>query len=150
MEEKAIKVGGGCLCGSVRYEAEAHLQGAYYCHCRTCQRASGAPAEASVPVEPGSLKFTKKKPRYFQSSPFAERGFCPDCGSRLTYRMLSGESTTVAAGSLDHPEKVVPSIHYCVDTQLPWYKTDDQLPRVRSDEIPELVAMWAEAGQKKK
>ena len=150
MDEKTVRVTGGCLCGSVRYEAEANLQGAYYCHCRTCQRASGAPAEASLPVESGSLKFTKKQPRYFQSSPFAERGFCPDCGSRLTYRMLSGESTTVTAGSLDHPEKIVPSTHYCVDTQLPWYKTEDNLPRVRSDEIPELVAMWAEAKQKNK
>lgn len=149
MDEKTVRVTGGCLCGSVRYEAEANLQGAYYCHCRTCQRASGAPAEASLPVEPGSLKFTKNKPRYFRSSPFAERGFCPECGSRLTYRMLSGESATLTVGSLDHPEKVVPSMHYCVDTQLPWYKTDDELPRVRSDEIPELVAMWAQAEQNK-
>jgi len=150
MEEQSVKVEGGCLCGSVRYEAEAFLHGAYYCHCRTCQRSSGTPAEASVPVKAGSLHFTKDEPRYFRSSPFAERGFCANCGSRLTYRMLSGDWTTVTAGSLDHPEHVAPEKHYCVDTQLAWYKTDDRLPRLRTDEMPELVALWSGAEPKER
>ena len=49
-------------------------------------------------------------------------------------------------GSLDQPEDVVPRVHLCVESQLPWYKFDDDLPRKRSDDDPELVAAWANAG----
>lgn len=148
MEEESTRVEGGCLCGAVRYEAQALLHNTYYCHCRTCQRASGAPAEASVPVKPGSLHFTGTEPRYFRSSPFAERGFCSNCGSRLMYRMLSGDYFTVTVGSLDHPESASPEKHYCVESQIAWYKTDDKLPRLRTDEVPELVALWSGVEQK--
>jgi hypothetical protein len=148
MSDAATRVTGGCLCGFVRYEAEVYLGDAYYCHCRMCQRTSGAPAEIAVYVKPGTLRFTTEQPKFFRSSPFAERGFCPQCGARLIYRPLSTEYaayTNLAVGCLDHPEKVVPTRHICVDTQQPWYKFADGLPRVRSDEIPELVAMWAAA-----
>ena len=145
MEEDSVAVTGGCLCGAIRYEAVVDPHGAYYCHCRTCQRSSGTPADTDVPAK--SLQFIKGEPRYFQSSPFAERGFCEICGSRLTYRMISGEWTTLTLGCLDNPTSIVPEKHYCVETQVSWYKTAEDLPRIRSDEIPELVTAWAEAGK---
>ena len=38
---------GGCLCGAVRYRLEGPpLHADYYCHCRMCQRAAGAPVVA--------------------------------------------------------------------------------------------------------
>ncbi len=55
LQGKAEKVTGGCFCGAVRYEAEVHLDDAYYCHCRTCQQTSGAPAEVGVLVKPESI-----------------------------------------------------------------------------------------------
>ena len=45
MGDRSEKVTGGCLCGAVRYEVEAYLHNAFYCHCRMCQRASGAPVQ---------------------------------------------------------------------------------------------------------
>jgi hypothetical protein len=63
MEDEAHKVTGGCLCGAVRYDAEVYLKQAQYCHCRTCQRSSGAPVEIGVLVRPGTLAFTKDDPK---------------------------------------------------------------------------------------
>ncbi len=37
---------GGCLCGEVRYRIEAEPSDVAYCHCRMCQKTSGAPAMA--------------------------------------------------------------------------------------------------------
>ena len=125
MDEEAVRVTGGCLCGSVRYEAEAYLRSAHYCHCRTCQKLTGAPVEVDVLVKDGSLKFTSKQPKYYQTSHFAERGFCPDCGSRLTYRLLAGGYTNVTMGSLDDSTKVIPIQHLCVESQLPWFRMED-------------------------
>lgn len=153
MTGKSEQVTGGCLCGEVRYEARVYLADAYYCHCRMCQKSSGAPAEIGVPVEPGTLRFTKGAPKYYQSSHFGERGFCPTCGSRLIWKVIGDDEskyTNLSAGSLDCPERVVPTSHQCVESQLPWYTFNDGLPRLRSEEIPELVAAWAEVEADKK
>ncbi len=150
MDQATTRVTGGCLCGTVRYEAEVYLGSGYYCHCRMCQRTSGAPAEIAVPVKPGTLRFTAAQPKFYRSSAFAERGFCPQCGARLIYRPISekfAEYTNLAVGCLDHPENVVPAKHIFVETQLPWYRFDDGLERVRSDEMPEFAALLASAEQ---
>ncbi len=143
----AEKVTGGCFCEAVRYEAEAYLEDAYYCHCRICQKFTGAPAEIAVLVKPGSFRFTRGEPKYHPTSHFAERGFCPDCGSRLIWRPLLPELPewwiNLPVGSLDHPEKAVPASHVCVESQLPWYKIDDGLPRTRTEDDPELAALWS-------
>ncbi len=140
-------VSGGCLCGAICYEAEAYVENANYCHCRMCQKSSGTPAEVAVLVKPGTLRFTTGEPKYFQSSPFAQRGFCPHCGSRLIWRSSEcSDQVSLAVGCLDHPEDVVPSEHICVESQLPWYKIDETLPHKRSEDDPELVAAWAKAG----
>ena len=138
------EVEGSCVCGAVRYEAEVYLEKAYYCHCRMCQKSSGAPAEVGVFIRPGTIAFTKEEPKYFQSSPFGRRGFCQHCGSRLVW-MSPGRPdwTNLSAGSLDRPEEVVPCEHICVESQLPWFQLDDGLPRTRSDEDWELAAAWA-------
>ncbi len=153
MTTKYVSVTGGCFCGAVRYEADVNLHEAYYCHCKTCQKMSGAPAEIGVLVKPGTLIFTKNEPKYFKSSPFGSRGFCADCGSRLIW-MTTGEAegttiedewTNVSVCSLDHPEHAIPKEHTCVESQLPWYKLADELPRKRSEDDPELVEAWANA-----
>ncbi len=140
-------VTGGCLCGAVRYEARVYLKDAYYCHCRMCQKTTGAPAEIAVLVEPGTLRFTKDEPTYYRTSPFGQRGFCAVCGSRVIWKGIGDahpEFTNLSIGSLDCPQEVVPTSHQCVESQLSWYRFDDGLPRLRSEEIPELVAAWAE------
>jgi len=147
MTENFTPVTGGCFCGAVRYEAEANLLEAYYCHCKACHKLSGTPAQVDVFVKPGTLRFTKEDPKYFQTSPFAKSGFCQHCGSRLVYIPTEKvDWTSVMVGSLDHPEQALPREHVCVESQLPWYKIYVDLPRSRSEDDPDLVASWAKYG----
>lgn len=142
-------VTGGCFCGRVRYEAKAYPQRASYCHCSFCRRTSGAPAEVAVELEPGTLRWTAAEPRYFRTSPFGERGFCGDCGSRLIWRLADGSGedyANVSVGSLDRPERVKPAFHQCVESSLPWYRIDDDLPRLKTEDLPQLVALRRAAG----
>lgn len=142
MTDYSVSVTGGCLCGEVRFEARVFLKSAYFCHCTQCQKSSGAPAEIGVPVEPGSLFFTNGEPRFFASSSIGERGFCSKCGSRILWRYRDPEidhGTNVAVCSLDHPEDVRPSLHTFVDTQLPWYKIADSLPRLREEDDAQFM-----------
>lgn len=146
-KERFVPVTGGCLCGAVRFQARANLDEAYYCHCRICQKSSGAPVEVGVSIEPGSLEFLSEEPRYFDSSPIGRRGFCRHCGARLVWMSpTKPEWTNLSAGSLDHPERVRPTQHLCVESQLPWFELADELPRLRSDDLPGLEEEWASAG----
>ena len=114
-------------------------------------------AFAGFPVS--AFRFTKGEPKIYKSSPIAERGFCRDCGSSLIVRYLeqmgggakSGPGQYwVGIGTLDHPEAVTLDYHYCVEGQLPWVHFDDDLPRTRCDEDPDLAATSAAAESKVK
>jgi hypothetical protein len=73
---------GHCLCGAVRVrvtEAD-HRVGA--CHCRMCQRWSGG---VFLCFAASAVEVMGEVARY-QSSSFAERAFCPKCGSHLWMR----------------------------------------------------------------
>jgi hypothetical protein len=145
MRDTPKNVTGGCLCGKVRYEAQVFLKSAFYCHCRICQKSSGQPAEITVPIKAGTLVFTKSKPKYYVSSQHGQRGFCGECGSRIVWQALQPENdwlTNVDVGSLDNPADVKPSKHIFVDTRLPWYIIDEQLPQFREAEVDAMLGVW--------
>ena len=147
MSDEFVPVTGGCFCEAVRYEAEVNLSEAFYCHRKTCQKTSGAPAAVGAMVKADTLKFTNEEPTFFQSSAFGHRSFCPHCGSRLTWMTPDRDDWTVVfVGSLDHPERAIPTTHISVESQLPWYELADSLPRSRSEDDSELVEAWTEAG----
>lgn len=77
---------GGCACGAVRYEFRSTLFDAGWCHCRICQRVSGAPAMAFASVPPDDLVITEgaETVRRCASSEFGRREYCGACGTPLT------------------------------------------------------------------
>ncbi len=50
---------GGCMCGAVRYELKSDPFDCGWCHCRTCQLNSGAPAMVFASVPDGDLVWTE-------------------------------------------------------------------------------------------
>ena len=76
---------GHCLCGAVTITVDGpHDPRPGACHCRMCQRWSGA-LFVCFAAEPGSVTFEGEVARHASSS-FAERAFCPVCGSHLWMR----------------------------------------------------------------
>ena len=73
---------GGCLCGAVRYRIDGELtaEGAGFCHCGLCRRASGAPVVAWGTWRAADFRFTDGRPAEYLSSPKGVRRFCPACG----------------------------------------------------------------------
>ena len=47
---------GGCLCGAIRYESDGEVMFALRCHCRDCQRQSGASSVAAIRVPAALLQ----------------------------------------------------------------------------------------------
>ena len=143
-------VTGGCLCGEVRYRVTEPPLDTNFCHCRMCQKFSGAPVTVGSIYRDSAVQFTKGEPRYYKSSPFAERGFCGNCGSSLTYRPAAPPVTPAWAdwiliytGSLDNPVPNVPTWHLGVESQMPWLDIQHARKRVRCQDSPDLIEAWA-------
>ncbi len=74
---------GGCNCGVVRFEVTEPLVGASYCHCKRCQRRSGAAASPSAHPAPGAFRIVAGEDtlRMWKPEDGGEKWFCGECGS---------------------------------------------------------------------
>jgi hypothetical protein len=103
------------------------------CHCRDCQRASGAAYVTGLFFPQESVSITGEV-RYFaieaDSGNTFSRGFCPTCGSNL-FGVSSGfeHLVGVRAATLDKPERFRPRVNIFVDSAPPWHVIDETLPR---------------------
>lgn len=117
---------GGCQCGAVRFRVEGPLGHASICHCRMCQKAYGNFFAPLVSVRQATLIWTKAEPKRFQSSNLVQRGFCPDCGTPLTYEAPDGVAVSIAA--FDNPSEIAPVIQFGVEGKLPYVDHLSALP----------------------
>jgi hypothetical protein len=122
-------ISGGCACGAVRYTADAPML-MMNCHCRDCQRATGAgyapfaiSTRASVTIT-GGLHYRDTSGG---SGKGVRRGFCPACGSPVMIEV--GVALNVVgfyAASLDHPSGFAPTMDIFTDSAQPWVRLSDE------------------------
>jgi hypothetical protein len=76
---------GGCNCGAIRFDVTEPLVVASYCHCKRCQRRSGAAASPSAYPAPGAFRIVagEDKLRMWKPRDGGEKWFCSECGSSL-------------------------------------------------------------------
>jgi hypothetical protein len=121
---------GGCACGAVRYELRATPYDTGWCHCRLCQRSSGAPAVVFTTIAAADFSSTHGLPATWRSSDFGERGFCTTCGALLTIRIdFQPDTIDITAATLDLPEAVAPGFHIFCGDAIRWALLDDGSPR---------------------
>ncbi|WP_185983058.1 GFA family protein [Aureimonas mangrovi] len=125
---------GGCQCGAVRFRLEGEAE-ASICHCRMCQKAFGGFYAPLVSARKGHLTWTKAEPARFRSSSLAERGFCPQCGTPLTYETPDG--VALAHGAFDDPAAITPTLQYGLEARLPFIGDLDALPGTTTEEDAE-------------
>ncbi len=121
---------GGCLCGAVRYECASDPFRVTHCHCSYCRKESGAAFLTTVAFKSEDFHWSGDPPARYRSSEIAERAFCKKCGSTLgVFEHALPEWSQVTLGSLDRPQDVSADDHIWTDSQIPWLKVDDGLPR---------------------
>jgi hypothetical protein len=126
------KMSGGCACGLVRYELRSEPFDAGWCHCRICQRVSGAPAMVFATVPAGDLVFVEgaDQVRVLKSTSFGERRFCGACGTPLLIQVdYQPETVDFPVATLDDPNAVPPGFHIFRASRIAWFETADDLPR---------------------
>ena len=130
---------GGCQCGAVRFRCEVKLDTAHICHCRMCQKAFGSFYAPLVSTRTETLVWTKAEPKRFRSSNHAQRGFCGECGTPLTYEAKEGVS--IAIGAFDDPAAIVPIKQFGLEARLGYIGALDDLPGMTTDDDPDVVAL---------
>jgi hypothetical protein len=129
----ALPLTGGCMCGEVRYEVDAPLEAAGYCHCTRCQRRTGGSASASARVAPGSFRIARGEERVevYRPADGFEKAFCSGCGSALFSRNPSDpEQISVRMGTFDSDPGIRLSYRQFVAYAAAWEPIpDDGLPR---------------------
>ncbi|WP_243450953.1 GFA family protein [Sphingosinicella sp. CPCC 101087] len=119
---------GGCLCGACRYRAAAEPINIRACHCRLCQKATGAPFYARVLVTTDSVEI-QGPVGWHASSPGIRRGFCTRCGTSLFSERASAGVIGLTHGGLDDPDAFPPAEHIWVSSKQAWVVPGDGLPQ---------------------
>ena len=126
---------GRCLCGAVTLVADGLGQHIDACHCRTCRTWSGGPLFA---VEcDGSVTFQgEEHVTVYDSSEWAQRGFCNRCGTHLFYRLKEKPWYAIPAGLL---EDQVLTLHQqiFIDEKPAYYELANDTPRLTGGEFLE-------------
>ncbi len=127
-----MEMTGGCLCGTVRFRLASEPYDAGWCHCRTCQLNSGAPAMAFATVPEGDFAWTKgaEEVRSVPSSSFGHREFCGECGTPFLMKVAhQPETVDFSVATLDDPDKIAPGFHIFWGSRICWFDPGDKLPR---------------------
>ncbi|MCB1884248.1 MAG: GFA family protein [Geminicoccaceae bacterium] len=121
---------GGCQCGGVRLTLDGPpLDAPAFCHCRMCQKATGAPV-AAFGTWPSDRIAWRGEPAWYRSSHLADRAFCPACGGPLGMRMTATpDQFDVLLAVLDEPGRVRPTHHIWWESRQDWLAIDDGLPK---------------------
>jgi len=116
------RIEGGCLCGQVRYHADADPVMQVICHCVSCQRNTGSGFSINLAVPADSLIVTGESHRTYldrsgSSGKTFERHFCGACGSPIFGRGEAyGALSFVKAGTLDDHSWLDPALHiWCAE-----------------------------------
>jgi hypothetical protein len=133
---KAETICGGCLCGSIRFEAKGTPYNITHCHCVDCRRSSAAAFVTWASFRRKDFRFTKGQPREVE---WADRlrTFCAQCGTPLTFLdNRDSEEIDITVCSFDDPNVVQPEDHTWVEDQLRWIHLADGLPTHRQKRPP--------------
>ncbi|MBJ3783832.1 GFA family protein [Devosia sediminis] len=140
-------VDGGCSCGSARYRLKAAPLSVYNCHCKDCQRYSGAGWSMSVLIKGEDLELVSgsvvQHLRRADSGNVITMNFCAACHTWLWNDPASGPYKVLRAGSLDDIDWAAPVGNIWTDSKAAWAKIDPaqvNFPKGATDRTPLIDA----------
>jgi hypothetical protein len=127
-EETKPVLTGGCQCGAIRFALKAAPLRVSICHCRMCQKASGAPFASFADIDKSHFSWTRGQPAAFRSSSIAERDYCRDCGTPLSFRRIDGPRIEILTGTFDRPDRLIPTRQFGTESRLGWVVGISNMP----------------------
>ena len=135
-EVAAVFSEGGCTCCHVRYRMTGKPLFVHCCHCRWCQRETGAAFALNAMIESDRLLLLQGEPERVVTPSNSGRGQkiarCPACRVALWshYAGAGDRVSFVRVGTLDDPDRLPPDIHIFTASKQPWVMLPPQTPAV--------------------
>ena len=122
----AFPTEGGCDCRAVRYRMETAPLFVHCCHCRWCQRESGAAFALNAMIESDRVVELGLPPELVDTPSASGSGQriarCPTCRLAVWshYAGAGPLLKFIRVGTLDNPDLLPPDIHIYTASRQPW------------------------------
>lgn len=127
---------GGCDCRYVRYRLESRPLFVHCCHCRWCQRETGASFALNAIIEADRVALAGAEPEIVETPSESGRGQkiarCPNCRVAVwsNYAGAGPFVRFVRVGTLDEPDHLPPDIHIFTMSKQSWVILPQGTPTV--------------------
>jgi hypothetical protein len=145
---------GGCTCRAVRYRMTAKPLFVHCCHCRWCQRETGASFALNAMIESERVVVLDGAPEVVLTPSNSGKGQkiarCPQCRIALwsNYAGAGDVVRFVRVGTLDKPDRLPPDIHIFTSSKQPWVVLPRGAPAVK--EYYDRAKYWPKASLKRR
>lgn len=145
-DQNVFPLEGGCDCRAVRYRLTSSPLIVHCCHCRWCQRETGASFALNAMYESDRVISVGMDPELVLTPSHSGRGQriarCPECRIAVwSHYSGSGPVTRfVRVGTLDCPDVLPPDVHIFTSTQQPWVALTGGVPAFR--EYYDRAQVW--------
>jgi len=127
---------GGCDCRQVRYRMTTAPLFVHCCHCRWCQRETGASFALNAMIESDRLQLLQGDVDMVLTPSASGKGQkiarCPTCRIALWSHYAGGGDAVsfVRVGTLDDPDRLPPDVHIFTASKQPWVVLPPNVPAV--------------------
>jgi hypothetical protein len=125
---------GGCTCRHVRYRMISKPLFVHCCHCRWCQRETGAAFALNAMIEADRVQLLEGDVVVIDTPSHSGKGQrisrCPKCGIAVwsNYTGAGDAIRFVRIGTLDAPASFPPDIHIYTASKQPWVALPPDTP----------------------
>ena len=127
---------GGCTCREVRYRMTTRPMFVHCCHCRWCQRETGAAFALNAMIEADRVALLQGELEVVNTPSNSGKGQkiarCAKCRIAVwsNYAGAGDAVRFVRVGTLDEPDLLPPDIHIFTSSKQPWVVLPQDTPAV--------------------
>jgi len=117
-----------CQCGNICFTVSAEPLNVRACHCRMCQKATGAPFFARALFRSEDVAMTGTPGRY-PSSDRQDRMFCSDCGTHIGAISRDESHIVIGLALFENRNQYTPTDHIWLSEKVDWVRVPDGVRR---------------------
>lgn len=134
MSTETTAYGGGCPCRFVRYRMLSRPLFVHCCHCRWCQRETGASFALNAMIETDRVELQQGEVEVIDTPSNSGKGQkiarCPRCHVAVWSNYAGADDAIrfMRVGTLDEPDRLPPDVHIFTESKQPWVVLPADVP----------------------
>ena len=125
---------GQCLCGQIKVQLIKIKPEVGVCHCKMCRQWSGAPYMSIEAGQNFEISETDSLVVY-DSSEWAQRGFCTQCGTHIFYRLKASNDHYFPVGLFEDSTQLMLDHELFIDRKPSFYNFSEDTKKLSSEDV---------------